>query len=242
MAKGLFDKAIIESTGSLPTPATPLVRAEEQGVAAMTPLGFAEADVDVAKLRALSGDRIIGNRATAGGERTILDGRVKTQSILDSFSSGSAIDVPMIIGTNSDEGRLRGTQQVAMHAQTGAPVWQYFFDYVPDWRRADQPNGVPHAGEIPYVFETVTADRTGGSRMTDKDKAVAKRVHSCWVAFAKAAKKISELNCADGFTWPSRTEANNRAVAIFQEYPSLSHADELRSPPNGAKPGPTSRD
>jgi para-nitrobenzyl esterase len=242
MAKGLFDKAIIESTGSLPTPATPLVRAEEQGVAAMTPLGFAEADVDVAKLRALSGDRIIGNRATAGGERTILDGRVKTQSILDSFSSGSAIDVPMIIGTNSDEGRLRGTQQVAMHAQTGAPVWQYFFAYVPDWRRADQPNGVPHAGEIPYVFETVTADRTGGSRMTDKDKAVAKRVHSCWVAFAKAAKKISELNCADGFTWPSRTEANNRAVAIFQEYPSLSHADELRSPPNGAKPGPTSRD
>jgi para-nitrobenzyl esterase len=239
MAKGLFDKAIIESTGSLPTPATQLARAEEQGVAAMAALGIADADLD--KMRALSGTSIISNRATAGGERTILDGRVKLLSILDSFASASAIDVPMIIGTNSDEGRLRGTQQVATHAQSGAPVWQYFFDYVPDWRRADQPNGVPHAGEIPYVFETVTADRTGGSRMTDKDKAVAKRVHACWVAFAKADKKTRELNCA-GFTWPARSEENNRAVAIFQEYPSLGRATELRSPPNGAKPGPTSRD
>jgi para-nitrobenzyl esterase len=242
MAKGLFDKAIIESTGSLPTPATPLARAEEQGVTTMAALGVVGAEADVAKLRALSDEAIISNRSTAGGERTILDGRVKTQSILESFASGTAIDVPMIIGTNSDEGRLRGTQQVATHAQSGAPVWQYLFDYVPDWRRADQPNGVPHAGEIPYVFETVTADRTGGSRMTDKDKAVAERVHSCWVAFAKANKKTRELNCADGFTWPARTEENNRTVIIFQEHPSLGRATELRSPPNGAKPGPTSRD
>lgn len=242
MAKGYFDKAIIQSTGSLPTPASPLGRAEEQGVAAMTALGIPGTDADVKKMRALSGEAIIADRAAARGERTILDGRVKTQSILDSFASGAAIDVPMIIGTNSDEGRLRGTQQVATHAQTGAPVWHYFFDYVPDWRRTDQPNGVPHAGEIPYVFETVTVDRTGGSRMTDKDKAVAKRVHSCWVAFAKAEKNARELRCADGFTWPARSEENNRAVAIFQEQPSIGRATELRSPPNGAKPGPTSRD
>jgi para-nitrobenzyl esterase len=242
MAKGLFTKAIVESTGSLPTPATPLAQAEEQGVAAMTALGVAGADARLDAMRALSGESIIGNRAAARGERTILDGRIKTQSILDSFAGGTAIDVPMIIGTNSDEGRLRGTQQVATHAQSGAPVWQYFFDYVPDWRRADQPNGAPHAAEIPYVFDTVTADRTGGSRMTDKDKAVAKRIHSCWVAFANASSDAKSLDCADGFTWPARTEENRRTVAIFQEHPSLGRADELRSPPNGAKPGPTSRD
>jgi para-nitrobenzyl esterase len=124
----------------------------------------------------------------------------------------------------------------------GAPVWQYFFDYVPDWRRPDQPNGVPHAGEIPYVFNTVTADRTGGSRMTEKDKAVAERVHSCWVAFAKMPKGATSVRCADGFNWPARTEANKKTVAIFQERPSLGEADALRSPPNGAKPGPTSRE
>jgi len=241
LAKGLFDKAIIQSTGSLPTPATPLAQAEEQGVAAMTALGLS-ADASIEAMRALSADAIIANRLASRGERTILDGRVKTQSILDSFASGTAIDVPTIIGTNSDEGRLRGTQQVATHAQNGAPVWQYFFDYVPDWRRDEQPNGAPHAAEIPYVFDTVTADRRGGDKMTDKDKAVAKRIHSCWVAFAKARLGTTTLECADGFKWPARTEANHRAVAIFQERPSIGHANDLRSPPNGAKPGPTSRD
>jgi para-nitrobenzyl esterase len=242
LAKGLFVKAIIESTGSLPTPATPLAQAEEQGVAAMTALGVPGANANIDAMRALSGESIIANRAAARGERTILDGRVKTQSILDSFASGTAIDVPMIIGTNSDEGRLRGTQQVAMHAQSGAPVWQYFFDYVPAWRRDEQPNGAPHAAEIPYVFDTLSADRRAGDRMTTKDHAVAKRIHSCWVAFAKAQPTARELTCAEGFTWPARTEESNRAVAIFQEHPSIGRANDLRSPPNGAKPGPTSRD
>jgi para-nitrobenzyl esterase len=241
MAKGLFDKAIIQSTGSLPTPATPLDKAEEQGVAAMAALGLS-ADVTVEQLRTLTADAIIANRAAGRGERTILDGRVKTQSILDSFAGGTAIDVPTIIGTNSDEGRLRGTQQVATHAQSGAPVWQYFFDYVPDWRRDEQPNGAPHAAEIPYVFDTLSADRRAGDRMTAKDHAVAKRIHSCWVAFSKAKQKTTTLECADGFKWPARTEENNRTVAIFQETPSLGRANDLRSPPNGAKPGPTSRD
>ena len=242
MAKGRFEKAIIQSTGSLPTPATPLDKAEAQGITAMAALGVPGPDADLAKMRALPGESIIADRSAGRGERTILDGRVKTHAILDSFAGGTAIDVPFIIGTNSDEGRLRGTQQVATHAQSGAPVWQYFFDYVPDWRREEQPNGVPHAGEIPYVFETLTADRRGGSRMTDKDRAVARRVHSCWVAFAKADKNVRSLKCADGFEWPARTEENHRAVAIFQELPSIGRADELKSPPNGAKPGPTSRD
>ena len=241
MAKGLFDKAIIQSTGSLPTPATPLDKAEEQGVAVMSAFGLS-ADASIDAMRALSADAIIANRAAARGERTILDGRVKTQSILDSFASGAAIDVPTIIGTNSDEGRLRGTQQVATHAQSGAPVWQYFFDYVPDWRRDEQPNGAPHAAEIPYAFDTLSADRRAGDRMTAKDHAVAKRIHSCWVAFAKAKPGTTTLDCAEGFKWPARTEDNNRTVAIFQEHPSLGKANDLRSPPNGAKPGPTSRD
>jgi para-nitrobenzyl esterase len=241
MAKGLFDKAIIQSTGSLPTPATPMAQAEEQGIKSMAALGL-NGEATVEQLRALSADAIIANRAAGRGERTILDGRVKTQSILDSFTSGTAIDVPTIIGTNSDEGRLRGTQQVATHAMSGAPVWQYFFDYVPDWRRDEQPNGAPHAAEIPYVFDTLSADRRAGDRMTAKDHAVAKRIHSCWVAFATAKIGTTTLECAEGFKWPARTEENNRTVAIFQERPSLGRANDLRSPPNGAKPGPTSRD
>lgn len=240
MAKGLFDKAIIESTGSLPTPATTLERAEELGIAAMTAVGLPE-NPTTAQMRDLPAWDIIGNREIGRGVRTILDGFVKAQSIADSFADGNAIDVPMIIGTNSDEGRLRGTQMVATYAQSGAPVFQYFFDYVPDWRRDEQPNGAPHAAEIPYVFDNLNLDRRIADRATEKDKATASYIHSCWVAFAKMPASSKTINCANGFEWPARTDANKKTVAILQEKPSLGHADDLRSPPNGAEPGPTSR-
>lgn len=240
LAKGLFDKAIIQSTGSLPTPATSLEKAEELGVGVMQKLGLS-ANPNTSDMRAIPAWDIIGSRETGRGVRTILDGTVKAQSIADSFASGKAIDVPMIIGTNSDEGRLRGTQMVATYAQTGAPVFQYFFDYVPDWRRDEQPNGAPHAAEIPYVFDNVTLDRRAGDRMTEKDKAVGSWIHSCWVAFAKMSVNSKTITCANGFEWPARTDENNKTVAILQEKPSLGVADELRSPPNGAEPGPTSR-
>jgi para-nitrobenzyl esterase len=239
MAKGLFDKAIIESTGSLPTPGTPLEEAEKRGVAAMKELGLPE-DASAADMRNLPARDIMGNRKVFFGLRTILDGRLKTQSIMDAFASGNHIDVPLMIGTNSDEGRLMGTQKVAAYAQTNAPVWQYFFDYVPEYLRDRHPNGAPHAGEIAFVFDTLTKG-PGADQITDKDKAVARQVHACWVAFAKAPLSTRTLACADGFKWPARSEENGRTVAIFKEFPSLGHADDLKSPPNGAKPGPTSR-
>lgn len=241
LAQGTFHKAIIESTGSLPTPATTLQRAEELGAALATAHGLPGADATVEQLRAIPAADIIAKPATGRGLRTILDGRVKVQSIMDGFASGAAIDVPFIIGTNSDEGRLSGTQRVATHAMEGAPVWQYFFDYVPQWRRAEQPNGAPHAAEIPYVFDTLKKDRRA-DQMTAKDFAVAAYIHSCWVAFAKQPATATTIRCAGGFEWPARTQANEQAVAIFQEQPSLGKAQALRSPPNGAPPGPTSRD
>jgi len=240
MAKGLFNKAVVESTGSLPTPATSLKKAEERGLAALKTLGFRE-DISAADMRKIPAEDIIMNRGSGRGVRTILDGKIKTQSILDSFSDGNEIDVPTIIGSNSDEDRLRGTQLVATHAQSGAPVWQYFFDYVPEWRHQEQPNGAPHAAEIPYVFDTVKADRRVGSRMTETDETVAARIHSCWVAFAKAPISNKTIECAGGFVWPARSEDNYQRIAIFQMFPSLGNAKNLRSPPNGAEPGPSSR-
>lgn len=241
MAKGLFQKAVIESTGSLPTPATTLDRAKEIGAAFATAHGLAGKDASIAQLRAIPADAIIGQTQTRGGLRTVIDGRSKTQPIMDSFASRSAMDIPMIIGTNSDEGRLSGTQRVATYAMPGAPVFQYFFDYVPEVRRADNPNGAPHAAEIPFVFDTLNLDRRIAGKATAEDQHVADFVHACWVAFAKQAPDTRSIACP-GFDWPARTEANGQSVAIFGSKPSLGHAPDLRSPPNGAAPGPTSRD
>ncbi|HEX5007989.1 MAG TPA: hypothetical protein VFV70_12800, partial [Hyphomonadaceae bacterium] len=117
-----------------------------------------------------------------------------------------------------------------------------FFDYVPEVRRADNPNGAPHAAELPFVFDTLRGDRRTSSRVTEEDQKVADQVHACWVAFAKQPASSRIIACGDGFQWPARTEANGQTVAIFQGAPSLGKAAALRSPPNGAKPGPTSRD
>ncbi len=241
-AKGLFQKVIIESTGSLPTPGTALTRAHELGAAFATAHGLPGKDATVDQLRAIPVESIIAHAQTRGGLRTVIDGTTKTRSIMESFAAGSAIDIPMIIGTNSDEGRLSGTQRVATYAVTGAPVWQYFFDYVPEVRRADNPNGAPHAAELPFVFDTLALDRRTSIRVTEEDQKVADYVHSCWVAFAKQPVSSRTISCGDTFVWPARTEANDRIVAIFQSAPSLGRAADLRSPPNGAPPGPTSRD
>jgi len=241
MARGLFHKAIIQSTGSLPTPGTPMDRAEERGAAFATAHGLPGKDATIDQLRAISAEAIMANAVTRGGLRTIIDGRTKTQSIMDAFASASAIDVPMIIGTNSDEGRLSGTQRVATYAMTGAPVWQYFFDYVPEVRRADNPNGAPHAAELPFVFDTLAIDRRTAGKVTAEDEKVANLMHRCWVAFAKQSAHSRTIACPD-LNWPARTEANGQTVAIFKTAPFLGKAPDLRSPPNGAAPGPTSRD
>lgn len=240
-AKGLFQKAIIESTGSLPTPGTPLLRAQEIGATFATAHGLPGKDASADQLRAIPADAIMAHAATGGGLRTVIDGTTKAQSIMEGFAANTAIDIPMIIGTNSDEGRLSGTQRVATYAMSGAPVWQYFFDYVPDVRRADNPNGAPHAAEIPLVFDTLDKDRRTAGRVTSEDKKVADLVHGCWVAFAKQAVSAQSIACP-GFGWPARSEANGHTVALFQSAPSLAKAPDLKSPPNGAPPGPTSRD
>lgn len=241
LAKGRFAKAVIQSSGSLPTPAPSLARAEEIGAQIASAMGLPGAEATAEQLRAIPVAALMDNPRTGFGLRTIIDGNILDRTVIDAFSSGAAADVPLILGTNSDEGRLSGTQRVATYAMSGAPVWQYFFDYVPEWRRPEQPNGVPHAGEIPYVFDTLAFDRAG-ARMTERDHAVAARVHSCWVAFAKASPDARSLTCAEGFDWPARTDANGQAAALFEETPRLGRAAELRSPPNGAAPGPTSRD
>jgi para-nitrobenzyl esterase len=241
MANGFFQKAIIESTGSLPTPGTTLDRARELGAAFATAHGLPGKDASIDQLRAISPEAILANAATRGGLRTVIDGRSKTQSIIDAFAAGSAIDIPMIIGTNSDEGRLSGTQRVATHAMNGAPVFQYFFDYVAVTRRAENPNGAPHAAEIPFVFDTLQQDRRIAGNATAEDQKVADYIHACWVAFAKQAASSRTIACP-GFDWPARTETNDQTVAIFQATPLLGKANDLRSPPNGAPPGATSRD
>ena len=84
-SKGLMAKAIVQSGGGW-TPAGSLAAEEAKGAAVATAAG-APANADAAALRALPVDKLLAAPAMA-------------------FAFGRALDVPLVIGANSDEGSL----------------------------------------------------------------------------------------------------------------------------------------
>ena len=86
------------------------------------------------------------------------------------------------------------------------PAWLYHFAYVPQMVRATRP-GAGHASEIPFVF--ASWDTLGvvgeGIKPTPEDLMVTRRMHACWVAFAKTGVP----SCAGAPTWPAYTAAND---------------------------------
>ena len=98
-ADGLYHKAIAHSPGSANQPppdvATPLVDA----------LGC-RPDQLVEKLRAMSADELLGVQGTVPGVGGGVDGTVVTRSTDDAISARGERGVPLIAGTNKDEGKF----------------------------------------------------------------------------------------------------------------------------------------
>ena len=86
---------------------------------------------------------------------------------------------------------------IAARAAGGQPAWLYHFSYVGSRYRPMLTRAF-HAAEIQYVFE-YWGRRTPMSLVSDEDKAMATLMHSCWVAFVKAASPA----CASGPAWPA---------------------------------------
>jgi len=63
------------------------------------------------------------------------------------------------------------------------PAYEYRFSYVAQSMQNEWKTGAPHATEIPYVFDTVTAKY--GEKIALEDKAIARIANSYWVNFAK---------------------------------------------------------
>ncbi|MEO1310391.1 MAG: carboxylesterase family protein [Pseudomonadota bacterium] len=116
-ARGLFRHAIVQSGGGWsPTPS--LAARERAGAAAASSVGLAE-DAAVEDLRALPLDRLQGLLFYAGAG-PMADGRFLTESPADAFAAGRAIDVPLIIGSNSGEDSLMDSLGIAPEAVLAA--------------------------------------------------------------------------------------------------------------------------
>jgi para-nitrobenzyl esterase len=222
-AKGLFHKAIIESNIGWGT-ARPLATAETAGVALAQKAGLG-ADATADQLRGLSGDKVLA--AGAGQAGTIVDGRLISESANRAIAGGRAIDVPIVIGSNSFEALLIANRKppptpdqlwqftdgfagaparwIARQEAGGAPAWLYYFSYVREDARANSP-GAGHASEIPYVFGA--PQMFGGAAPSAADSAMAELMHGCWVAFAKTGKPA----CPSGPVWPAYTAGGDQLM------------------------------
>ena len=236
-AKGLFHKAIVES-GANTRPDPTLQAAEESGAATADKLGLPGADATAAQLRSVSAQSLV---TAYGALRTAMtplnsfpiDDRFKKISTIDALNAGTETDVPLMIGANSGEPGMDGARTIAKLAgDSGAGAWLYQFAYVPAFRAAEWKSGAVHSAEILFAFDspdTSSWAASAGGKIDDKDREVAKRVNSCWVAFYKMDPSAKSFTCADGFTWPAYTEADDKAVR-FEDVPKLVDSKTI---PNG---------
>jgi para-nitrobenzyl esterase len=106
LARGLFQKAIIESGSYNQTQAT-LASAEQSGAQFAAKVGCAQSTsaAVAACLRAAPVATIVADQ-NQGGYTPDLDGLVLHQSILTALEKGQFARVPVIMGTNHDEWRL----------------------------------------------------------------------------------------------------------------------------------------
>ncbi|HEY0301708.1 MAG TPA: carboxylesterase family protein [Rhizomicrobium sp.] len=101
-AKGLFARAIVESGGGWQQP-TNLAQKESEGADFAAKAGFPNATVE--QLRAIPVDKTF-DTPNVLGFGPFVDGRLVAETPAEAFADGSAIDVPLVIGSNSFEASL----------------------------------------------------------------------------------------------------------------------------------------
>jgi para-nitrobenzyl esterase len=196
----------------------------------------------------------------------IVDGHLLKEPPLRAFAGGRAAQIPLIIGTNSEEGSLLGLDAqsaglfpklsandlarlkaiygeqasqdeafarwvfrdgyfasearwiAAKVSASGSPAYLYRFEHVLGALQTHRA-GAYHGSEIPFVF-----DRMPEVRVTADDKRVERAMHNCWVAFARTGKPV----CDDAPDWPTFVPSGQWMV--FDAHPAarpLEHAAAL---------------
>jgi para-nitrobenzyl esterase len=87
-----------------------------------------------------------------------------------------------------------------------APTWRYWFEHVPAGA-TDRPFGVPHGGEVPFVFGNATSCGCLGVPMQAVDRAVERRMLARWTTFAKTG-------VPDGGSVPWRRDDRGRGFVL----------------------------
>ena len=218
LAKGLFARAILESGTGVGVGVTRQEMARTASVQLAESLGVHGTDVAAAKrLRAVNADTVLAVAARIGAPRQprffpVVDGWVIPRSIDSTLLSGAANLVPVIVGSNRDEGDewMGAPTRAFARLMSGRsmPTYLYMFSRVGD-DSVNQRRGAYHSAEITFVFGRPQPLLPEAGR-TAYDSTLAEAMSDYWVEFATRG----DPNGAAGGKWAPwpRYSATNDAL------------------------------
>ncbi len=228
-AKGLFDKAIVES-GSLLLPDKAPAKAQSEAQDALEAIGI-DRNASADELRGISAQTFAASNELRRGFFFTSDPEFKPSSTIAALIAGNEFDVPLLVGANKGERGFRAARKFAQLAgDEGAPAFLYRFDHVPAFRKSEWTSGPIHSAELMFAFDSIDRSSWGGEKADQVDRNLARTMNGCWVAFLKMAPGSQVLKCGDGFEWkPYRVGGD---AALFDGTgPHMAPADGLPDGP-----------
>jgi len=222
LAKGLFQRAILESgTGvgvGIATRDTSAAVAQQLADS----LGVPGTGGDVAsRLRALDANAVLQASLHLGPEGNprfwpTVDGWVLPHPVDSAILIGAANIVPVIAGSNRDEGdEWMGapTRSFArLMSARGAPTYLYIFSRVGD-DSVNRKRGAYHSAEITFVFGRPHPLQPSAGT-TSYDSTVAEAMSDYWVAFATTANPNGPPTAGKWPVWPRYSPQTDALLEI----------------------------
>jgi para-nitrobenzyl esterase len=225
LAKGLFQRAILESGTGVGVGIAQRDSAQKVGVQFAESLGVHGTGADVAKrLRAVSADTVLAATARLGQPGAprfwpVVDGWVLPLPVDSALLRGSANLVPVIVGSNRDEGdewmgapTRTFARLVSSH---NVPTYLFMFSRVGD-DSVNQKRGAYHSAEITFVFGRPHPILPSAGT-TPYDSTLAEAMSDYWVEFAARG----DPNGAGGGKWPPWPRYTATSDALLELGPQI---------------------
>ena len=224
LAKGLFHRAIMESGTGMVGVVRP-DSAHSKALALADSLRVRGTDARAAaRLRAFSADSILAATERMGPVWQpqffpAVDGWVLPSAVDSAFVIGKPNIVPMIAGTNRDEGDAwmgAPTRAFArLAAARGAPTYLYMFSRVGD-DSLNKARGAYHSAEIVFVFGRPRPIQPSAGT-TPYDSTVAEAMSDYWIAFATSGDPNGPPTAGKWPKWPKYDPATDAILEIGPE-------------------------